>query len=66
LINLTATSPVYVLWRCPPGRRPSNVVGNSFLFEVLENLLNSHRIFHTGYDLDRTTAFLTDLDVDIA
>jgi hypothetical protein len=33
---------------------------------VLENLLDGHRFFHTGKDLDWTTAFLADLDIDIA
>jgi hypothetical protein len=33
--------------------------------EVPENLLNNHRVFYAGDDLDRAFTFLADLDVDI-
>ncbi len=41
------------------------VVGNSLLFKMLENLLNHHRIFHTGNDLDRALTLLTDFNFNI-
>ena len=43
----------------------SHFVGNSFLFKVLENLLNDRRVFYAGDDFNRTFALLADLVIDV-
>ena len=53
------------LWRCPPRWRPGSVVRYSPLVKVLENLLDNHRVFHTGDDPDRSFTLFANLNVNV-
>ena len=66
IIGSGKQAPCQPSWWCPALGQRTGLVGLGFLLQMAEYLLDDHRVFNAGDDLDGATAFNAGLDIDVA